>query len=168
MSELRARLAAGVFIIGIHRWMTVMGCCAEEAGVSIVEVPVYVWNDKGDSVTGLSETDFEIYEDGKQQQIEVFLEISLGGSHRAPPAAITKPNSPDAIGYTLPPHQSRRHVLLVFDFILNTPAGVIRMLDGASSFIENEMRDHDMVSVWGISSIKGLQMLSNFTSDRAS
>lgn len=167
MRELRAWVLAAAFMIVIHASMTVPGRCAEETAVSIVEVPVYVWDDKGDAVTGLSETDFEIYEDDKKQEIQVFLEVSLDDSRRARLAATRNHDAPDATRPALPPHQSRRHVLLVFDFILNTPAGVIRMLDGASSFIENEMRDHDMVSVWGISSIKGLQMLSNFTSDRA-
>ncbi|MEW6368628.1 MAG: VWA domain-containing protein [Acidobacteriota bacterium] len=140
------------------------GAVVEQTGVSIVQVPVFVSDSRGNPVLGLTEKDFEVYEDGLRQEIEVFVPISMGAAAEAPlpPGEISQGGKVE-----LPRYESRRHLFLVFDFTQNTPAGVRRMLQGASSFVEKNMGDQDLVSLWVISPARGLELATNLTNDRS-
>jgi len=135
----------------------------ESVGVSIVEVPVYVWDEKGDPVTGLTQRDFEVFEDGQKRQIEVFFPIAVGRRLSEIPrdSRSVLPQKPE-----LPRYETRRHFFVVFDYSYNSLAGARRMFDAAGSFVDSGLREGDLVSLWVISPIRGLVMISNFTSDR--
>jgi len=57
-----------------------IGRTEERAEVYLVVVPVIVLDKEGNFVEGLKKEDFEIFEDGKRQEIETFyVERFLGG-----------------------------------------------------------------------------------------
>lgn len=149
----------GVFVTGILAAGT-----AEETGISIAEVAVFVTDRDGNPVLGLAEKDFEVYEDGRRHEIEVFMPISMKGNAGDTVEHLLTTQTQQA---QIPRYEQRRHLFMVFDFILADPAGVHRMLDAASSFVEKELGDRDLVSIWIMSDRLGLQLFSNFTSDRA-
>lgn len=62
---------------------------AAKTTVRRVLVDVFVTNDKGESVTGLHERDFEVLEDGKRQKIMTFEE-----HHGAAPTEVKLPPMP--------------------------------------------------------------------------
>jgi len=127
---------------------------AETAGVSIVEVPVFVEDGAGRPVKGLGEADFVVYEDGREQQIELFLPVMA----QAPEAGRVQDAS-------LPTSLRRQYVLLL-DFCYNDMAGLTRMRKAVDQFLAQDAPPGDLVSIYTISYRYGLQQVLNFTSDR--
>jgi Ca-activated chloride channel homolog len=59
------------------------------SGVELVHFPVTVLDRRGQIVQDLTADDFEIYEDGRRQQIELFVAgLAAGGDDRLPPLRI--------------------------------------------------------------------------------
>lgn len=88
-----------------------------KAKARLVLVDVVVTNDKGDPVTGLQKSDFEVLEDGKPQSIATFEE------HRgAPVSQILLPPLPPHVYTNFPLVQSADSVNVILLDALNTPA----------------------------------------------
>ncbi|MEW6366354.1 MAG: VWA domain-containing protein [Acidobacteriota bacterium] len=122
----------------------------EEAGVSIVEVPVFVRDDAGKPVLDLKEEDFKIWEDGKAQKIEIFLPIDLG---KRAESALPKP-------------LIRRNFVFFFDVTFNSVAGLLRAKQAAYRFVDTKLDPEDRAAVFAFSSLKGVFLVANFTSDK--
>jgi len=135
------------------------GVVRETARATVIEVPVTVIGKDGRSVAGLTAADFELYDDGKKQEISGFEVADLRRPAAAPDAA---PNPfPEA-----PPAAARRHWFLVFDLSYSSPTGLLRARDGARSFVEKQMAPSDLAGVATLSVEQGWKLVENFTNDR--
>src|SRR4029453_11275600 len=76
----------------------------ETAEVVLVEVPVRVVDRDGQPIRGLKATDFELFDDGKRQEIVGFDAIDLARKSRETPGAVDSLNP-----------AARRHFLILFD-----------------------------------------------------
>src|SRR6266540_2632093 len=132
------------------------GVVQETATVSVIEVPVNVLGKDGKPLAGLTAADFELYDNGKKQEITGFEAADL-----RPPAA---PGVNPLLKAS--PAAARRHWLLVFDLSYASPSGLIRAREGARSLVEKEMGPSDLAGVATISIEKGWKLVENFTSDR--
>lgn len=132
------------------------GVVQEKASVTVIEVPVNVLGKDGKPLAGLTAADFELYDNGKKQEITGFEVADL-----RPPAA-------EAVNPFLepPPAAARRHWFLVFDLSYASPTALIRAREGARSLVEKEMGPSDLAGVATISIEKGWKLVENFTSDR--
>jgi VWFA-related protein len=132
------------------------GVVQEKASVTVIEVPVNVLGKDGKPLAGLTAADFELYDNGKKQEITGFEVADL-----RPPAA-------EAVNPFLepPPAAARRHWFLVFDLSYASPTALIRAREGARSLVEKEMGPSDLAGVATVSVEKGWNLVENFTSDR--
>ncbi len=139
----------------------------ESAGVSLVEVPVFVWDRHGDPVPKLTAEDFKVYEDGHEQKLDLFLAVNAPGPLPAPGARDLPATTPGAQQSAPSADQpGRRHFILVIDLCNNSPVGLKRSRDAAIDFIDTKLREGDLASIWVISSARGLTLRTNFTSER--
>ncbi len=81
------------------------GVVQEKATVTVIEVPVNVLGKDGKPLAGLTAADFELYDNGKKQEITGFEVADL----RLPAAEVVNPF------IEAPPAAARRHWFLVFD-----------------------------------------------------
>ena len=125
---------------------------SEVMEVRLIEVPVTVVDAAGNPVRGLKPENFEIYDEGKKQQITVF--------------DITDRGQPAAQAATISP-AARRNFLVLFDMSNATPASLLRAREAASQFVMTQALPGDRISVATISSQRGIRFLTAFTTDRA-
>jgi VWFA-related protein len=123
--------------------------------VTLVEVPVQV-TVKGEPVRGLTQSDFEIFEGRKKQDIVAFevVDLSALSAADAPGAA------PDI------PLAGRRHFLVFFDLSLSSPVSVTRGREAAADLVLGSLHATDLVAVATYSQSKGPQLVLGFTTDR--
>ncbi len=127
----------------------------ERVGVTAIEIPVSVIDKNGRPVAGLAASDFELYDEGKKQEISGFEVIDLNlEAGRKPEAAQEVPPS------------ARRLWLIVFDLSYTSPTGLLRARDGARAFVTGSMKESDLAAVGTLSVDTGWKLLVNFTRDR--
>jgi VWFA-related protein len=124
--------------------------------VMLVPVPVFVTDSQGRPVEGLTAEDFSLSEEGKPRPIVYFEPVSHERLAAAAPRDRARP---------LPPGL-RRHFLLFFDLTFSSSSGLLRAREAAIQFLSNEVLATDLVGVATFSTLGGLKILSNFTSDR--
>jgi VWFA-related protein len=126
----------------------------ETAEVVLVEVPVRVVDRDGQPIRGLKATDFELFDDGKKQEIVGFDAIDLARKSRETPGA-AEPLNPAA----------RRHFLILFDLTFARSSAVIAAQRAAKQFVLNGMTDRDFAAVATFSAENGVRLLVTFSSD---
>ncbi len=154
------------------------------SSVNLVLVDVVVRDRSGALVSGLTQDDFELLEDGVKQQIVTFafehitpgaapietastLGTAAKGGAAAPSLIATAPASANADA----PHPltseevaGHRLMVLVFDTSSMQPDELQKAIDGAEKWVDEQMTPADLVAVASIGS--SLQILSDFTSDK--
>ncbi|HEY3134840.1 MAG TPA: VWA domain-containing protein [Blastocatellia bacterium] len=136
--------------------------------VTLVQVDVSVTDKKGRPVTDLRSEDFEIYEDGKRQQITNFSYISperFGATEASPPAQsrIAK-NPPLSPPVRLRPDQVRRTIALVVDDLTLTVESAPFVRQALKKFVDEQMQPGDLVAI--IRTGAGIGALQMFTADK--
>ncbi|HEY7574461.1 MAG TPA: VWA domain-containing protein, partial [Thermoanaerobaculia bacterium] len=126
----------------------------ETAEAVLVEVPVRVLDRNGKPVPGLEAKDFEIFDDGKKQEILAVDAIDL--ARKAVSPAEPGPLHPAA----------RRHFLLLFDFSFAHPKSILGAQRAAREFVMNGVAETDLVAVATYSVEYGLKLLVTFSGDR--
>lgn len=153
-----------------------------------VSVDVIVRDDKGAVVTGLTQQDFEITEDGKAQDIRSFsfqqikdrpanevetVDVLAGAKDKlsAEMRTAPAPKAPAKPVAEAPPAPmksedlaGRRLIVLLFDIASMQPEDVQRAVDSATKFVDKNMTPADMVAVATIST--QLDIMSDFSSDK--
>lgn len=124
----------------------------EEAGVAIVEVPVYVTDSGGNPVIDLEQAEFSVYEDGKKQEL-VFVQLIGAGTGEVQAGG----------GSSV---ESRRHFVLFFDLTFNETGGLKRARDASIDFVRDQLSGEDLAAVFSFSVSEGVVMHTNFTADR--
>jgi len=125
----------------------------ETAEVVLVEVPVRVTGRDGAPVRNLTPADFQLYDDGKKQEIVGFDVIDLAEKGPATPGQELNP-------------AARRRFLLLFDLSFSRPKALLEARGAAKEFVLSGMRDADLAAVATFSLDTGLRLIVNFSSDR--
>src|SRR6476659_6099393 len=115
----------------------------ESSAVTAIEIPVNVIGRDGKPVPGLKADDFELYDQGKRQEISAVDVVDL---RSAPPA--------DA------PAIARRHWLIVLSY--TSPKGLALARAAARDFITHATTETDLVGVATVSAESGWRLLANF------
>ncbi|MFA6958825.1 MAG: VWA domain-containing protein [Thermoanaerobaculia bacterium] len=130
--------------------------------VRIINVDVVVRDKAGQLVSGLTASDFVIYEQGKPQPITNFAEYRE--ESQAPPQA---PELPDAAPVAAKPPQTR-HLVFFFERLdLRETQPRLEFFAGLRSFVTESMRDGDTATVYYFETATGLQNLLPMTGDRS-
>jgi VWFA-related protein len=112
------------------------------AQVEQVIVDLVVTDRKGGPVTGLSRSDFRVFEDGEPQQIASFEAIELPPAPQATPAA-----RPRISTNTDEQFRSGRTFVVVFDDIHLTPFHAHRAKGAVAQFLQSGVREGDLVTL---------------------
>jgi VWFA-related protein len=125
--------------------------------VEVVQVDAVVLDSDGRYVTDLEASDFEIFEDGRQQQISNCTYIAPEPSPEA------RPTTPPSVH--LPERQAvRRTMALVIDDLGLSFDSVSRMRTALHDFVDRQMLPGDLVAI--VRTAAGMGALQQFTSDR--
>lgn len=142
----------------LHAQSTVLPPLTAHVDVKIVNVDVTVTDRDGNPVTGLTQSDFEVYEDGQPQTVRNFYAI------QHPPAGRPATESvKEAAPAVLP--QFRRKIALLVDNNYIDKMQRDEALRKIDAFIDDT---YDAESEWAVAVIgQHLQLLQPFTRDRA-
>ncbi len=131
----------------------------ERSDVVVVEIPVNVSTRDGSPVRGLTAADFEIFDNGDQQEITGFevvdLEALAVDSVRARQAREQMPST------------ARRHFLLLFDLSFADPSSILKARTAAREWVLDALHPTDLAAVMIYSLEIGPRLIITFTPDRA-
>ena len=113
--------------------------------INYVEVDARVVDAQGAFVPGLSQSDFQVLEDGKPQQITVFSIVNLPVERATRPLFASKPIEPDV--QTNLSSTNGRVYLIVLDDSHTTPLRSSRVRRAAREFIERHMGANDVAAI---------------------
>ncbi|MBI2837237.1 MAG: VWA domain-containing protein [Acidobacteria bacterium] len=137
---------------------------SEEARVSVVEVPAYVFDRDGNPVGDLEPEEFAIYEDGKRQNLEL-VELIDAGRQGSQWHGEATPMPPEAVA-AAPIHETRRHFVLLFDMVFTDMAGIKRSREAAARFVTTRLGTGEPAAIFSFTRTAGITMHANFTTDR--
>lgn len=141
------RVALG-FLLFLCAFSLLAGTHRETTTVEVVQVPVYVSVD-GQAVGGLTRGDFELYVNGKPQQVDYFDVLDFGS---LPAAAAADP-------------RQRRMYLFAFDMLFSPLNSLQRAQKAAEQYLEHALPG-DVFAVARYTSNHGLELIVPFTRDR--
>jgi len=134
---------------------------------TVVIVDVTVVGRDGRPVENLAKNDFEVYEDGKLQQLQGCdlqrLDMKVLPALDQPPRSLAHRDSP-APAARADTARDHRLMILFFDFSSMEPAEQIRATDAAVKFLSTQMTASDLVSIMILAG--SLQTVQDFTADR--
>ena len=138
---------------------------------NLILVDVRVLDSKGRPVEGLTREDFTLLEEGQEQKIDHFQEISLpltsSRIERARPiqAPSSPPPSPEIVSAREEPiAPDKRLLILFFNFASANLQDTEMMKKAAREFLDEQFAPSDSVAVLTFNT--SLEMLTDFTSDR--
>jgi VWFA-related protein len=136
---------------------------------SLVQVDAVVTDKDGRHVTDLTAADFEIFEDGRKQEITHCSYAALPKLATPPPAApspasATIPPPPPAPS-RLRPERVRRTLALVVDDLGLSFRSTVELREALRKFVDRQMEPGDLVAI--IRTRGGMGALQQFTSDKA-
>jgi len=133
---------------------------------SLIQLDVTVTDKKGNVVTDLKPEDFEIYENGKKQNISNFSFISIAKPTETEAPKNVKPdkNSIPLPPVKLKPEQVRRTYALVVDDLGLNFENIFWVKESLKKFVKEQMQEGDLVAVIGTGI--GIGSLQAFTSDK--
>ncbi len=135
-------------------------------GVTLVQVDAVVTDKKGRQVRDLRPEDFEIYEDGRRQQITNFSYVSTSAED-APSEVIPPPSVKSAAPVppvNLRPEQVRRTIALVVDDLTLSFESAHSVREALKKFVTEQMKPGDLVAI--LRTGAGVGALQQFTSDK--
>jgi VWFA-related protein len=137
------------------------------AAAELVEVIVRVTDKQGRFVSGLTQTDFELQEDGRPQTIVAFNSIDLprppAPSSTVPPPVLRAPVA-SAVATNAETAESRAFVLLLDD-VLTSPKSSVSVRKAAREFVQQFVGPTDLVAAFSTGG-RGVQT-QEFTSDKS-
>lgn len=132
---------------------TSAGSFGEKVTVTVVQVPVQVFAD-GDPVRGLTEADFEVYDEGQRRELSYFEVVDL--TQTVDEAAAAGPRS----------EQAHRSLLVLFDLAFSDPRSLERARRGVAEMLDAQLHPADRVAIATYTPGGGAKMLVGFTADR--
>ncbi len=136
---------------------------------TLVQVDVTVTDKKGNVVTDLKPEDFEVYENGKKQDITNFSFININPANKSLEAANSRTITNSKNQIPIPPFKSkfeqpRRIYALVIDDLGLSFGSIFWVRKSLRKFINEQMREGDLAAV--IRTGSGVGGLQPFTSDK--
>ena len=138
---------------------------------NLVLVDVRVTDKKGQPVTGLSQGDFRVFEDGVEQRISSFSvenveELARVGEVNGAPPTIDLGKLPPTVNVNEVNKltQNHRMIVLFFDLSSMQVDDLLRAAKSSENFIRRQLTPADLVAVATYSS--DLRVAQNFTNDR--
>ena len=131
--------------------------------VNYVDVDAIVTDEKGNFVTGLTRDDFEVFEDGKPQKIEMFSYVELPVEPYNRFTAINRPVTSDARSN----HRAfdgRVYVIVLDDLDISPLRGGL-VKNAAREFVERHLGANDLAAV--VYTSGRTDATQDFTNDRA-
>lgn len=134
---------------------------------TLIQVDVTVTDKNGNVVRDLTPEDFEVYENGKKQDITNFSFVSVDAK-TVPKETVKQPKATkDSI--PLPPvklksEQVRRSYALVVDDLGLNFANIFWVRESLKKFVNEQMQDGDLVAI--IRTGSGVGALQSFTTDK--
>ena len=157
----RSLLALSCLSVGLALNSSLSGAAAQSgdsfkirADVDLVTVEVTALDKKGNPVRNLKKEDFQLYEDGKKQEILSIDEVNS--------AAEASPSGVNPISGATP-HRGKT-VLIVFADNLLRSDDIKTSRDSAERFVREHMRPQDLFAVAKFD--VSMKILQSFTSDR--
>ena len=123
----------------------------------------------GELITGLKQSDFKIYENGKEQQIDTFDFESVDMAAPLTEATVSGlaagPSGSKAV-VVAKPEELRNHRLIVmfFDLTSMQPEDLERSVDAAQAFLKAKMQPADLVALVSLGDT--LNVDQDFTADK--
>ncbi len=128
-------------------------------GTSLVQIDAVVTDRDGKIVRGLKAEDFEVFENGKRQQITNFSFVRIDASNGPDPGSAS--GGPSA-KRKLKPEEVKRTIVVVVDDLVIDPGEIEFVRRALFNFIDKQMGPNDLVSIIRTSSGSGaLQQLTN-------
>lgn len=133
----------------------------------LVQVDAVVTDKKGNHIEDLTADDFEMFVDGKKQDLTHFRHVSLPPVKRelppvkksdAPPAPANMPTK------QIVPSEVRRTIAFIVDDLGLSFTSTERVRETLRQFLDRQMQPGDLVAI--IRTGRGLGMLEQFTSDK--
>ncbi len=134
--------------------------------VTLVQVDVAVTDKKGRPVPDLRPEDFEIFEDGRRQQITNFSHVSPQPAPPSESAPVRRPTETyvPAPPARLRPNQIARTIALVVDDLTLTLESSPYVRQALKKFVDEQMQPGDLVAI--IRTGAGMGALQMFTADK--
>ena len=131
--------------------------------VNYVEVDAAVFDRQGQFVPGLKRDDFEVFEDGKPQDITSFTQVDIPiETPEPPPLQVSRPIEPDVVS-NAKPFDGRVYVIILDDKHTAALRGPL-VKKAALQFIDKYMAANDMAAVLTTSGV--LDATQDFTSNK--
>lgn len=121
---------------------------------NLVLVRVAVRDKSGEPVHGLKRDDFRLFDQGKEQTISHFEEVSPS-SPSPPSTAPTAAATPTAVAGS-----ERRYIAFYFDEFNSSEANLVQARDASDHYLETGLRPNEFVAIFTAE-----KMLCDFTSD---
>lgn len=133
---------------------------------TLIQIDVTVTDKNGSVVKDLKPEDFEIYENGKKQEITNFSFVSVDSATKQ---TVVKSKEKNKFSVPLPPvpvkpEQIRRTIALVVDDLGLSFESVYQVRRALKKFVDEQMQPNDLVAV--IRTGSGMGALQQFTSDK--
>lgn len=142
---------------------------AEEPAIRIstelVQLDVVVTDKKGRVVSGLSKTDFELFENGKKQQINFFEYVEAAKGRQAPGQVTPPEPQPEPSPQGLSAGDVRRIFAFVVDDLTIRIEDLFYLRQMLTNFVDNQMQPNDLVAI--VRTIGGKGLLQQFTTEKA-
>ncbi len=146
-----------------------------KVNTNLVLVNVVVRDKQGNFVRGMTQSDFQLFEDGKQQNIADFgledtdaiaLEsqntpgvTGVAGGPPSPPPPPPDPQSTEEM-------RNRRIIIMFFDFTTMDPEQIDRSVTTAKNFVQKQMAPADLVALVSLASSMHLDLDLTANRDR--
>src|SRR5579862_3413213 len=139
----------------------------------LVVVDVTVKDKSGNTINGLKQSDFAVYEDGQKQRVDVFEPQVLTMEPEPPPELklsdqLKLPETPTTtITFEAPgkvQYHDKRLMVLFFDFSSMAVPDQLRAQEAALEYLTKSITKDDVVSVMLYTSV--VNILTDFTQDR--
>jgi VWFA-related protein len=136
---------------------------------NLIQLDVTVTDKDGKIVTDLKPEDFEVYENGKKQDITNFSFVSINPQVKKAENTAQQKNSKGQVVIPIPPvklkqEQVRRTYAIVIDDLGLSFESTYWVQQSLKKFVREQMQDGDLVAI--IRTGKGIGALQSFTSDK--
>lgn len=132
----------------------------QEVTVTVKLVQIYVVDKEGNPITDLSQSDFELFDNGKPVKITEFEKHILSLPEERQQKEIKEDKT---AGVPQPPPRLTRKFLLFFDFAFNDGQGVLKAKKAALHFMDSQVHPEDEIGIMSYDIYKGLTLHEYFT-----